>query len=182
MQDKIMGGLALALLLYAWGCANRDWTGPVDIWRDVRDGHADNGWAGWAGVWADIVSGHQNRRSEPVDMPEDTDPPDVLSNVHPDDEDPEVEVAGGALIVGTPQRPWGPRPLDDLLDEHTDDEDDDAPARHTVAERRAWVAARLSDDDPMPLMEIYAMGAEIFGCSAKTIQRDKEQLAPRGDR
>jgi hypothetical protein len=149
--DQIGATVFLALVIYTWGCVNRGWTSPADVIRQFRHDR-QNGWS--------------DDPTPDTDMSDDDVVSDVGSGV-------------GSLDRQIPARAMtGPRPIEDLRAEQPDDDD---PPPVSRGERREWVALRMRPDDALRLspIEIDRKGAKLFGCSEKTIERDRQILAGR---
>jgi hypothetical protein len=152
--DKVMPVVVLALAIYTWGCLNRGWTSPADVIRNTRHGM-------------------NNRRSE------DSGVSDVVSG---------RDVGSGVGPTVRRESLSGPKPLNELyadrcaqLGRDPDGDEDDDPPPATADERREWVALRLRPDDPLNLTvtQIDRKGSELFGCSEKTIERDRQRITGR---
>lgn len=150
----ILNWVAFLVLAYL-AAAGLHWVpGPVTTWRRLSDASHRR--------WSD---------EEPGDGDDVTD--DVMSPVSP-----QTVMLRGPLV--------GPIPLSELRgeiaaegdDEEVDDEDD-TDAEFTVEERQAWVRARMRSTDPLGLsaVQIDRQGAELFGCSERTIMRDRQRIA-----
>lgn len=137
---------SLALLGWLYGAAQGWWPTPL--------GFAKRG-----------LARTKNRWSEPDFTPDD----DEYTNFANPDDDVE-EIGGGALIVSRPRIPWGPRPLDELLDD--DDEEEDLPPRRT------WVASQVAHGRRPT--DIKTEGARLFGCTTRTIDNDLRHCRERG--
>lgn len=165
-----MEWIAFAVLVWAIGGGCHWWPGPIDATRLMSD-RVRMSWT--------------QRRSEAVS--EDIGHGEDMSG-HDDDDDPEgdfEDIAGGALRVSREHvaTRWGPLPeLADLAG-HDDPEsgpDDEGvePTPGDVAERQRWVAQQMRAGRPPGWID--ERGAARYGVTAKTIYRDRRELAPKG--
>jgi hypothetical protein len=123
-----------------------------------------------------------------------TSPLDVIRRIRhdmhqrwPEDQTPDEDVSDDDVVSDVGSRfvraesLIGPRPIEEIIGDQDDRQGDDGAAPVPRRERREWVALRLRPDDPLklPLTEIDRRGAALFGCSEKTIERDRQHLTGR---
>jgi hypothetical protein len=147
----ILDWCAFLILIWLTG-AGLGWVpGPVTTWRRLADASHD-------------------RWSDPEPEADDDVTDDVVSPMSP-----RTVTLRGPLV--------GPVPLSALRGEVEDQDDeaeqDDADAEFTIEERQAWVRARMRPTDPLGLtaVQIDRRGAELFGCSERTIMRDRQLIS-----
>lgn len=152
-MDYLIGIVVVAVMGYLIAVSEERVDSPLTTYRRLRHRH-------------------ENPRSDTGDTPETTDVPDVVSECPPEPGDAPnfVRISPGNMTA------W--------LAASNAAAPEEEPEPDPVTARRAWVAARLDPTDRARLTpgEIDTIGAEKFGCSEKTIERDRRHLRRGGAR
>jgi hypothetical protein len=187
--DTLANWLAFAALVYIVGVKARWWAGPITTYRRRRQ---DTGQDRTPDLTRDRT-GQRLRwswRGTGQDTPpeEDTERGPVLPSERGAGDARTVDWAPGVSVsydddaqrrVRVVRLPAGPTPLEELLATATQNADHgrgtDAghgvQGKATPAEIRAYVRQRLAERPRPAATQIDRDGAELFGCSTKSIQR-----------
>jgi hypothetical protein len=147
-MDDVMPWVVLALLGWLWGAGSHYWPGPLGVLTSL--------YRHWTKRWSDADVQTQDTGDDDVRT-------DTWEEVHEDD--------GRIRHI---RRMDGPRPLEELLGEDDEPDQDDEPDDDRSPEaRRRWVAMQVAKG--RRATDIQRDGAARYGCTEKTIQRDRDR-------
>jgi len=142
-----MTWVALALLGWLLGAGLHWWPGPLRVVTSMYR-HATKRW------------------SDSDDTTDDEDDGDVVT----DEWDEDDQGDGRVRYI---RRPVGPRPLGELLGEDDDQAADEQDDDRSQDARRRWVAMQVAKG--RRATDIQREGAQRYGCTERTIQRDRDR-------
>ena len=151
-----MEWVVLMILIYFWGVGSHYWPTPLGVMTSL---------------WWRMT----NRWSDADVMTNGAPDADVMTRTSEGDVDhPEGDVDLARIV----RRPFGPRPIEELLGDQGDgsDEDDDQ-YDEDLPDRIAWVAQQMQDG--VRSTDIDAEGADLYRVAPRTIARDRRNIAHR---
>lgn len=148
--DQWGATLSIVVIVYVWGCLNRGWTSPVDIWVDIDCRMGGHRWCGHDDAWSE----------DQDDDEADVDPP--MSTPAPT----------GPLRTPPPltSPPIGPVPIEQLSTGVRFARDPRSTDRQQGESGMAWTR-RVLESGLLGPGEIDDVGAKVLGVHPDTVRR-----------